>query len=217
MSLVTVPPCHIILPFEDAHVPYTFDFEGPARNSGRSVYRDAQRVLIDADDEAAALAWGQEISERFFKLLYRDENASGGDRYTKRVETPAECRSDVQHVHTGEYPDFEPWLERYEGKDLAVPEPPPQDDWIDPDSRWAWFVILQVIAIGLEVMPFAVGLGVVQSDPLGATHGCSLLFSVPAALIAIWAAMTWRLPKSRAKARHILALFHGLFVIALVM
>jgi hypothetical protein len=108
---------------------YTFGFESPrqARNNARSLYwddEDSQRVLIDADDEAAALAWGHEISERFMKLLYRDDSVSWGDRYANGVETPGEDTSDVQHVRVGEYPNFEPWLEGYEDEaSEVVPAP----------------------------------------------------------------------------------------------
>jgi hypothetical protein len=53
---------------------YIFGFESPRQSRNNTDLgwddEDSQGVLIDACDEAAALAWGREISERFIKLLF---------------------------------------------------------------------------------------------------------------------------------------------------
>src|SRR5688500_18792382 len=122
---------------------YTFGFESPrqARNNARSLLwddEDSQRVLIDADDEAAALSWGQEISERVVKLLCGEDSLCGGDRYANWIEPPGEDTSDLQHVRVTECPAFGPWLEGYEDEVSIIPDhvqsleyakPPPRDRW----------------------------------------------------------------------------------------
>ena len=97
---------------------YTFGFESPrqTRNNRRFEWddEDSQEILIDAPDEAAALVWGREISERFIKLLFRDEKISWRALGYGNWTSPPDGFSDVPQVGVGEYPDFTLWLKRYE-------------------------------------------------------------------------------------------------------
>jgi hypothetical protein len=100
---------------------YVFGFESPwqLRNNDAQGWdhEDSQGVLIDAADEAAALAWGQEISERFIKLLFRNQEISWRDRgYANWIETPAGTWPDQQRVTVGEFPDFTSWLPPDDGE-----------------------------------------------------------------------------------------------------
>ena len=59
---------------------YRFGYETPRQSltneRGGWDDEDSQVVLIDAETQEAALRWGQEISERFIKLLFNDEKVS---------------------------------------------------------------------------------------------------------------------------------------------
>jgi hypothetical protein len=99
---------------------YIFGFEAPdeARRNDRFGWddEDSDGVVIEADDEAAALAWGHQISEPFLELLYRDSGMSWRDRgYLGWIERNPNRKADrwehQQHVHVGAFPDFTPWLQ----------------------------------------------------------------------------------------------------------
>ena len=98
---------------------YILGFESPRqlRNNDSHGWddEDSQRVLIDAPDEAAALAWGREISERFLKLLFEDDRVSWRERdYGGWIEPRDESGLIWQRVAVGVFPDFGPWLREYE-------------------------------------------------------------------------------------------------------
>ncbi len=100
---------------------YIFGFESPRQFHNNNQHgwddEDSKALLIDADDEATALAWGQEISERFIQLLYRDESLSWRQAsYANWTEAPADPWPDEQRVKAGEFPDFAPWLRPYDGE-----------------------------------------------------------------------------------------------------
>ena len=99
---------------------YRFGFESPlqARNNERYGWddEDSQAVLIDANDEEAALAWGQAVSEQFIRLLYRDESVIWRDLFANWIEPPGESWPGEQRIRVGEFPDFASWLRPYEGE-----------------------------------------------------------------------------------------------------
>lgn len=100
---------------------YRFGYESPCqfRNNGAhgSDDEDSQGLLIEAPDEAAALMWGQEVSERFVQLLFKDESASWRKLgYTNWIEPQLERWDDQQRVSVGTLPDFESWLRPYESE-----------------------------------------------------------------------------------------------------
>ncbi len=100
---------------------YKFGFESPRQFRNNAAHgwddEDSQGVLIDAPDEAAALAWGQEVSERFIKLLFKDEGVSWQQlRYANWIEPKVETWPEQQRVAVGTLPDFSSWLRPYEGE-----------------------------------------------------------------------------------------------------
>jgi hypothetical protein len=73
---------------------YRFGFESPNQFRNNAAHgwddEDSQGVLIEAADEASALAWGREISERFIQLLFQDETISWQQlRYPSPPTSPA--------------------------------------------------------------------------------------------------------------------------------
>ena len=71
---------------------YTFGFESPGQMRQNERYdsddEDSNALLIDAEDEAAALVWGREIAERFVKLMFRDDRVSWKElKYADKLET----------------------------------------------------------------------------------------------------------------------------------
>jgi hypothetical protein len=108
---------------------YIFGFEAPgeARCNDRTGWdmESSDSVVIEADDEAASLAWGNHIAEQFLELLYRDSGMSWRDRgYVGRIERnpnpQTRCWHHQPRVRVGELPDFTEWL-RFHG------EPPPAE------------------------------------------------------------------------------------------
>jgi hypothetical protein len=94
---------------------YRFGYEFPEQMRQNDLHgwddEDSQGVLIDAENEDAALAWGQEISERFVKLLFADDRISWRQyNFANWVEPPELTWPGQQRVAVGEYPDFKPWL-----------------------------------------------------------------------------------------------------------
>jgi hypothetical protein len=100
---------------------YKFGFESPLQRRNNDAYgldhEDSQAVLIEAENEAAALAWGQEISEQFIRLLFKNESVSWMSwGYAKWVEPPGETWPGQQTVTVGTFPDFSSWLQPYDGQ-----------------------------------------------------------------------------------------------------
>jgi hypothetical protein len=100
---------------------YRFGFESPRQLRDNAAHgwddEDSQGVLIEAPDEAAALAWGQEVSERFVQLLFKDERVSWRKLgYANWIERDVETWDDQQRVSVGTLPDFGSWLRPYEGE-----------------------------------------------------------------------------------------------------
>jgi hypothetical protein len=100
---------------------YRFGFESPRqlRNNDSHGWddEDSQGILIEADNEASALAWGQEISERFFQHLFKNESVSWRQLgYANWIEPPGEAWDDQQRVAVGTLPDFTSWLRPYAGE-----------------------------------------------------------------------------------------------------
>jgi hypothetical protein len=99
---------------------YQFGFESPRQFRNNDAHgwddEDSQGVLIEADNEASALAWGQEISERFIQLLFKDKSVSWRRLgYASWIEPPGELWEDQQRVIVGTLPDFTRWLQPYAG------------------------------------------------------------------------------------------------------
>lgn len=97
---------------------YVFGFETPQQSRGNVIYgwddENSEAVLIDADDEASALLWGDEIAERFIKLLFRDDQVSWRDQqFARWIEPPTPEWTCQQHVSFGVFPDFTAWLPPY--------------------------------------------------------------------------------------------------------
>ena len=102
---------------------YMFGFESPRQFRNNDLYgwddEDCEWLLIDAPDEPSANAWGDEVAERFVKLLYGDDSVSWRQRgYANWLDTPSLASSEpaVQSVSIGKFPDFSPWLAVYEGE-----------------------------------------------------------------------------------------------------
>jgi hypothetical protein len=106
------------------HYVYIFGFETPdeARYNDRTGqdFQSSDSVVIEANDEAAALAWGNHVAERFLELLYRDSGMSWRDRgYVGWIEDHSKpsshCWANELRVRVHELPDFTPWL-RFHGE-----------------------------------------------------------------------------------------------------
>jgi hypothetical protein len=100
---------------------YSFGFESPMQLINNASFgwddEDSQAVVIDADDENAALTWGRAIAERFFQLLQgRDTPTWASFMYADEVSPHLDEWHDRQRVHVGIFPEFEPWLRNYEGE-----------------------------------------------------------------------------------------------------
>ena len=94
---------------------YSFGYETPLQNVNNAQHgwddEDSRAVLIDAEDEQAAQAWGKEIAEYFVKLLYPDDRVSWKKLgYADWVETPGHLAKAAPHVRVGEFPDLRVWL-----------------------------------------------------------------------------------------------------------
>ncbi|MFT3881815.1 MAG: hypothetical protein QM703_19415 [Gemmatales bacterium] len=100
---------------------FGFGFESPRQFHNNAAHgwddENSQEVLILADDEASAIRWGREISERFIQLLFKDESVSWKKLgYANWIEPHCEGQEDQQLVVVGEYPDFSSWLRPYAGE-----------------------------------------------------------------------------------------------------
>lgn len=97
---------------------YGFGFECPrqSRNNAALGYddEDSQAVLIDANDEASALAWGETISEAFIKVLFCDDQISWrSQQFASWIEPATPSSSNLQRVPVGVFPDFASWISPY--------------------------------------------------------------------------------------------------------
>lgn len=100
---------------------YRFGFESPRQFRNNAAHgwddEDSQGVLIDAPDEAAAFAWGQEVSERFIQLMFKDDGMSWQKLgYASWIEPLVETWPDLQRVAIGALPNFSSWLRPYESE-----------------------------------------------------------------------------------------------------
>ena len=98
---------------------YGFGYESPeTRQRNQKFGDDAEEsaaVFIIAKDEAAALAWGHEISEWFVRKLF----GNPGESWTKgrfaswiehdaaKISAAAKTKPPLPTVHAGEYPNFD--------------------------------------------------------------------------------------------------------------
>ena len=98
---------------------YGFGYESPeTRQRNQKFGDDAEEsaaVFIIAKDEAAALAWGHEISEWFVRKLF----GNPGESWTKgrfaswiehdatKIAAAAKTKPPLPTVHAGEYPNFD--------------------------------------------------------------------------------------------------------------
>ena len=100
---------------------YRFGYESPRQLRNNDAHgwddEDSQWLVIEADTEADALAWGHEVSERFLRLLFHDNTVSWRSRgYASTIESKGVASSDIQTVHVGHEPTFELWLSRHIGE-----------------------------------------------------------------------------------------------------
>jgi hypothetical protein len=100
---------------------YRFGFESPRQFRHNEAHgwddEDSQGVFIEANDEASALRWGQEISEQFIKLLFKDNGVSWRELgYAHWIEPPDKSWAGQQQVVVGMLPDFASWLRPYAGE-----------------------------------------------------------------------------------------------------
>jgi hypothetical protein len=105
---------------------YCFGSETPGqarRNRSFSVDdEDSEAVYIEAADPEQALAWGEEVSERFIRLLFRDPQVSWREMdFARWIAHDAEPDG-VPTVRVGEDPDYDRWLARYSAE-WPAPEP----------------------------------------------------------------------------------------------
>lgn len=97
---------------------YSFGYQTPNQHRlSRSLWfedEDSAGIFIEADDPESALAWGEEVSERFIKILFGDDRISwrGMDFY-RGITEGAEWAREAVFVRVGEYPQYGPWLARY--------------------------------------------------------------------------------------------------------
>lgn len=111
---------------------YRFGYQTPNQYKlSRSLWfedEDSAGVFIEAADPESALAWGEEISERFIKLLFNNERVSwrGTDFYCG-IEEGAEWSDGIAFVRVGEYPKYEEWLAKYadDGPHNSAPQRTP--------------------------------------------------------------------------------------------
>jgi hypothetical protein len=95
---------------------YGFGYETPRQYRLNSQMgwddEDSLAILIEADDEGAALNWGREVSEKFVKQLYQDDTVSWkGLGYASWIESSSrEPSSTLPLIRLGEFPDFAQWL-----------------------------------------------------------------------------------------------------------
>jgi hypothetical protein len=98
---------------------YQFGYETPETRKRNQKFGDdgeeSGAVFIIAKDEAAALAWGQEISEWFVRKLFADPKVSWKrDRFAfwiehkpDTIEAARRMKPQAPTVRQGEYPRFE--------------------------------------------------------------------------------------------------------------
>lgn len=140
---------------------YTFGFESPRQFRNNKAHdwddEDSIGILIEAPDEAAALAWGQELSERFVQLLFNDESVSWRKLgYSNRIEAKLETWADHQRVAVGTLPDFGSWLRPYEGE--ASPPRATERQIVIPQKsshrvlRWTWRIACTVASATFVIL-----------------------------------------------------------------
>jgi hypothetical protein len=93
---------------------FRFGFESPQQRVGNNRYgwddESSQWVLVDAPDDAAALAWGREVAEAFVRRLGSQSWRACG--YAHWVEPLSACPWAVGRppVAVGQLPEFEAWV-----------------------------------------------------------------------------------------------------------
>lgn len=96
---------------------YSFGYETPNQSKLNIEYgwddEDSESIIILSESADQALIWGEEISERFIKLLYMDINISWKQSgYSHLVEEINSSKDyiELQTVCYDEFPDFEKWI-----------------------------------------------------------------------------------------------------------
>jgi hypothetical protein len=93
---------------------FQFGYETPQQSAANADHgwddESSQWVVIDAPDEAAALAWGREIAERFVRE--RGGESWRGGNFAHWVEPLSACPWAVGRpaVAVGQFPDFAGWV-----------------------------------------------------------------------------------------------------------
>ncbi len=100
---------------------YIFGFRRPEPAadalSSSAEEESSEALFIDAASPEEALAWGREVSETFFTLLFPEKGLSwkalGFTHWLEtdpRLEYPADTLAKLPVVGCGSYPDFTRWL-----------------------------------------------------------------------------------------------------------
>jgi len=99
---------------------FIFGFQTPRQweLSKRSLLmddEDSKAVWIEAPNEELALNWGQEIAERFIRLLWKDESVSWRmQRFAFWIDnTQADFDEAPPNVAIGEFPSLDRWVQQH--------------------------------------------------------------------------------------------------------
>ena len=92
---------------------YIFGYETPRQRRNNATHgwddEDSHGVLIDAPDESSALAWGDQIAQRYISVLFDGQVDWLADRYASFIELEV-GDIDWPRVPMGEFPPFDSWL-----------------------------------------------------------------------------------------------------------
>lgn len=72
-------------------------------------FESSQPVVIDAPDEAAALAWGCEVAERFVQQMCGESWRAGNFAYWVEPLSDGPAAVGIPQIEVGQYPDFAGW------------------------------------------------------------------------------------------------------------
>jgi hypothetical protein len=95
---------------------YCFGYESPTERETNARagtdFESSAAIRIEAESEEQALEWGMEISERFVKALFGEENVSWrAERFAAFIENDPDVldrwRESLPKVTVGEYPNFD--------------------------------------------------------------------------------------------------------------
>ena len=96
---------------------YIFGYETPRQRRNNDAHgwddENSHGVVIEAPDSAAAIRWGEQISQRYVARLHgRPEVDWGAEGYASFIEDDASrlVAQEWPRIKVGEFPDFTDWL-----------------------------------------------------------------------------------------------------------